>query len=256
MRCTPILITTLRSFRRGSRPQQESDRWIGQNSLRRSLMAFLLLGRSDLLIRCRGAWGWKSGPESLSIGDVLLQFLPEGKHAQSGYRSRGVEEGKRAGAERSGWVGHRFEGSGQSRESDPTVHRLSDGDQEAEPDVSGGSQTNCCGPARTLGEMEGGQTKQMTRIEDHSPETMLRSPPDAPARRSVLPSGARPKCEPDARGRLGRDFSPDPVRSGETQHKFGPPRLQNRGSEQSCAVPGKSAAQHARYVEKRGVPAN
>src|SRR5260370_34865227 len=103
MGCTPILITTLRSFRRGSLPQQESDRWSGQNSLRRSLMAFLLLGRSDLLIRCRGAWGWKSGSESLSIGDGMLQFLPEATHAQSGYRSRAVEEGKRRGAERRGW---------------------------------------------------------------------------------------------------------------------------------------------------------
>jgi hypothetical protein len=126
-------------------------------------MAFLLLGRSDLLIRCRGAWGWKSGSESLSTGDVLLQFLPEGKHAQSGYSSRGVEEGKRAGAERSGWVGHRFEGTERSRESEPTVHGGSDGDQEAEPDVSGGSETNCCGPACTLGEMEGGQAEQIDR---------------------------------------------------------------------------------------------
>jgi hypothetical protein len=54
-------------------------------------------------------------------------------------------------------VGHRFEGSGQSRESEPTVRGRSDGDQEAEPYVSGGSQTNCCGSACTLGEMEGGQ---------------------------------------------------------------------------------------------------
>src|SRR5258708_14956166 len=156
MRCTPILITTLRSFGRGSLPQQESDRWIRQNSLRRSLMAFLMLGRSDLLIRCRGAWGWKSGSESLSIGDVLLQFLPEGKHAQSGYRSRGVEEGKRAGAERSGWVRHRFEGSGRSRESEPTVHGRSDGDQQAEPHVGGASQKHCGGATCTLGSAAGG----------------------------------------------------------------------------------------------------
>jgi len=96
--------------------------------------------------------------ESLN-GNVLLQFLPEGKHAQSGYSSRAVKEGKRAGAERSGWVRHRFEGTGRSRESEPTVHGRSDGDQEAEPYVGGGSQTNCCSTACTLGEMEGGQTE-------------------------------------------------------------------------------------------------
>src|SRR5260370_13596393 len=32
----------------GSLPQQESDLWIGQNSLRRSLMAFLLMGLGEV----------------------------------------------------------------------------------------------------------------------------------------------------------------------------------------------------------------
>src|SRR5260370_42511633 len=99
---------------------------MGQYSLRRSLMAFLLLGRSELL------WvGWEIGSENLSTVGVLLQFLPERKHVQSDHGSRAVEEGKRTGAERSGWAGPCFEGSGQPRESEPKVHGRSNGRQEA-----------------------------------------------------------------------------------------------------------------------------
>ena len=42
MRCTPILIM-VRSFCSGSRPQPESNRWMGHNSLRRSLIGYFEL---------------------------------------------------------------------------------------------------------------------------------------------------------------------------------------------------------------------
>jgi hypothetical protein len=58
------------------------------------------------------------------------------------------------------------------------------------------------------------------------------------------------------RGELGRDSSSDSVRPRKTQHTFGMRRSHDRGPDQARAVSGKSATQHARYVEKRGAPAN
>jgi hypothetical protein len=92
---------------------------------------------------------------------VLLQFLPEGKHAQSGYSSRAAAVGKRTGAERSGWARHCFEGARQSREPEPRVYGRSDGRQEAENYVSGCPEANRRSPARPLGEMEGRKAEEI-----------------------------------------------------------------------------------------------
>ena len=72
MRCTPSLISLGLGI--SSLPQQEGDLWIGQNSLRRSLMAFLLRGLGE------GACaGWNSGAEISELQTGLLQFLPKRK---------------------------------------------------------------------------------------------------------------------------------------------------------------------------------
>lgn len=144
-------------------------------------------------------------------------------------------------------AGHRFEGSVQSRVSEPTVGAPTK-TKKREAYVS-------CVSACTLVEMESGPTKQMTGIADHSPDlcfeihrTFRHDDPCCQA--ALVPMRTR------SRGRLGRDFSPDPVCPDETQHKFGLHRLQNRGSEQRCSVPWKSTAKHSRYVEQRAAPAN
>lgn len=83
-----------------------------------------------------------------------------GNHVELDHSNPGVEEGERAGAERSGAVGRGFEDSERSRESQPKASARSDDSQEADH-VSGCPQTNRCCPACTLGEMEGGQAEQM-----------------------------------------------------------------------------------------------
>jgi len=108
---------------------------------------------------CCGRVG-KIGSKNVLTSDALVQFLPEGDHAKPDYSSPAVEEGKRAGAERSGAVRRGFEDSGQSRESQPKAPTRSDDSQETDH-VSGCPQTNRCCPACTLGEMEGGQAEQM-----------------------------------------------------------------------------------------------
>ncbi len=69
---TPPSLTSL-GMGTCSRPQQETDLWIGQNSLRRSLMEYLLIGNRRNPLRAVGM-----GFRNLSAQDGLLQSLPEG----------------------------------------------------------------------------------------------------------------------------------------------------------------------------------
>src|SRR5271157_5380160 len=58
MRCTPSRIVL--GLGMSSRPQQESDLWIGQCSLRRSLMAISPPGLGEIGCGIRGKWGQRA----------------------------------------------------------------------------------------------------------------------------------------------------------------------------------------------------
>ena len=55
---------------------------------------------------------------------------------------------------------------GGSRRIQRESWACSDTGHETESYVSGGAQTNCCGPARALGEVESSQAKQIRKEDD------------------------------------------------------------------------------------------
>ena len=67
---------TLRSFRVRSRPQQETDRWIGQNSLRRSFIGLLPDGLSEM--GSTGMLGWRLS--GIQLGSEIAEAQPKGLH--------------------------------------------------------------------------------------------------------------------------------------------------------------------------------
>lgn len=93
MRCTPSRIVL--GLGMSSRPQQESDLWTGQYSLRRSPMAFPPMGLSEIGRGCVAI-----GTEGSSDG--LLQCLSEGDHDEPDWSNPATAERKTVRARRNG----------------------------------------------------------------------------------------------------------------------------------------------------------
>src|SRR5208282_1545006 len=108
MRCTPSRIVL--GLGMSSRPQQESDLWTGQYSLRRSLMASPPVGLSEIGRGCVAI-----GTEGSSDG--LLQCLSEGDHDEPDWSDPATTERKTVRARRNGAAERSVSGPGKSRGS-------------------------------------------------------------------------------------------------------------------------------------------
>ena len=103
------------------------------------------------------ACGWKDSVRLPKCGrDALLQFCPRGTHAEPEQSSPAVERRENPNPREVGPTGCRSEGSGRCRSGRTEVRAWTGNISKAEAYVRGCSQTDCCRPARALGQMESG----------------------------------------------------------------------------------------------------
>lgn len=180
-RCTPILnVLGLFSFRIRSRPQQNNDRCTGQYSSRRSLITLIPKGNGH-----REAAGSVGEIRSRGSSPVsgLVQFLPEGKHAESGWGRAGIKSAARPSTKRGRVTERRSDGLGQPGRWEREIDSRS-GHKKTEAYVSGCSQENRCGSARSLGEVEERQTEEIKANSNRCPPNSCQSTPPRAYRQS------------------------------------------------------------------------